>query len=982
MKRITNKILQASGIIRVFFANYIGRLLVLVAAVLIGRHIFLFDIYETTLLLLLMGSTLAIVHPALIAFCAIVMFISAPFYHLQGNINAAEHAVVYGYYLLWLLVAHQAGFWLWERSIMIRRMGAVMRSREQSIYYFFRRLGRRAAEITVKFSVAALRRVVHFIWRNKAELALAIVLFFIPFFWFQNGEADFGGDSSRLYFYDPLNWLKSMGLYEINASGFDNPNFFIIPFLLLLQGLKWLFRNNASTMLAVFNGMLLSGAFLSVYGTVRVFLSHREDKRYVRAAAIMGALFFVLSQSIMYGWQKSLYTFHQIAVYPLVVLLWLAYIRSRRFFYILVSLLVTFVFSVNFSLYSAPSFFSFFMFAFPLVSLYAVFVKRKKVWTQGFVLFLVLFLLLHAFQLFPQLVSISNPASNIYENLFTKHGQLDRGLNYFHGVRSMVRLIYNIVGFTQYYLYTQTVSSLPLLKMLFTFGVQVLYLFLIFPIIIVGGFMISLKERVRVMRLVLLTLMSLLLISLFFMTANIFGIWGPKMYAALFSVPGFSMFRSFYGVFAIVSVYILALTFGVASHYVLVFLPHRVMRAIFIGGLLVLLGYNGIPFFQGSIVNVVMSDTKGVKLSNHFRSSLDEMLIHVRNDTLDARIVTLPLTNFGYQIIDGEFGGAYVGPSPLGMLAGRQVFSGLASFDYPPSSVFSQEFILDRLRVKDYRTLNRLFSLLNVGYIFYNSNPDIYLDKFIGWPYSKAVWDAFPLFADFDGFIKRLGYTPIYSADTYILYNNQAYFLPHIYIPLRIKKVDNEGQMKDNLINDSGYELQTVFYVTGTAADSLIAKFSDGLAHPPILEIKKINTTKYRLLISNITANFPLIFSEPFHPGWRLALESVAGASGTDGITASRQIGLLDEKNHTRANQYANGWWIDLNYIRDHYGQALKQNVDGSYTMNATLIFAPQENFYTGAAISLLALIIIVLLTIVLGVVYGIQARGRVAQGK
>ncbi|MDP3685624.1 MAG: hypothetical protein Q8R32_02220, partial [bacterium] len=58
-------------------------------------------------------------------------------------------------------------------------------------------------------------------WFATARFPLYVAtLFAIPFFWFRYGEGDFGGDSSRLYFYDPLSWLRSLGLNEVNVGGY------------------------------------------------------------------------------------------------------------------------------------------------------------------------------------------------------------------------------------------------------------------------------------------------------------------------------------------------------------------------------------------------------------------------------------------------------------------------------------------------------------------------------------------------------------------------------------------------------------------------------------------------------------------------------------------------------------------------------------------------------------------------------------------
>jgi len=39
-----------------------------------------------------------------------------------------------------------------------------------------------------------------------SPIIISVILFFIPFFWLKPGEMDLGGDSTRLYFYDPVSF--------------------------------------------------------------------------------------------------------------------------------------------------------------------------------------------------------------------------------------------------------------------------------------------------------------------------------------------------------------------------------------------------------------------------------------------------------------------------------------------------------------------------------------------------------------------------------------------------------------------------------------------------------------------------------------------------------------------------------------------------------------------------------------------------------
>ena len=86
----------------------------------------------------------------------------------------------------------------------------------------------------------------------------------------------------------------------------------------------------------------------------------------------------------------------------------------------------------------------------------------------------------------------------------------------------------------------------------------------------------------------------------------------------------------------------------------------------------------------------------------------------------------------------------------------------------------------------------------------------------------------------------------------------------------------------------------------------------------PQISWRKINPTKYRVEIKNAQEPFWLVFSEAFHPGWRLSIQG----------------------EHRIMNGFANGWHLTKT---------------GDYQVD--VFFAPQRIFYLGAGISILTII-------------------------
>ncbi len=97
----------------------------------------------------------------------------------------------------------------------------------------------------------------------------------------------------------------------------------------------------------------------------------------------------------------------------------------------------------------------------------------------------------------------------------------------------------------------------------------------------------------------------------------------------------------------------------------------------------------------------------------------------------------------------------------------------------------------------------------------------------------------------------------------------------------------------------------------------------------PQVSWQKINPTKYKIEIKNAREPFWLVFSEAFHPGWRISISAKGGpASGWDG-------------DHQMINGFANGWYLTKT---------------GDYQLDVS--FSPQKYFYLGSSISLFTLLL------------------------
>lgn len=49
-------------------------------------------------------------------------------------------------------------------------------------------------------------------------ILIILILIITPFFWMKPGEMDLGGDNSRLFFYNPVSFIKSVSLFSVDPD--------------------------------------------------------------------------------------------------------------------------------------------------------------------------------------------------------------------------------------------------------------------------------------------------------------------------------------------------------------------------------------------------------------------------------------------------------------------------------------------------------------------------------------------------------------------------------------------------------------------------------------------------------------------------------------------------------------------------------------------------------------------------------------------
>lgn len=125
-------------------------------------------------------------------------------------------------------------------------------------------------------------------------------------------------------------------------------------------------------------------------------------------------------------------------------------------------------------------------------------------------------------------------------------------------------------------------------------------------------------------------------------------------------------------------------------------------------------------------------------------------------------------------------------------------------------------------------------------------------------------------------------YKELTNQPALVLYKMEdSYFVPLFYTPKNI--IVSQTQIKDfsQVVSVDNYIIPSAVFLTRqnatVSAQDYFKKFTDKnnlVFNRPIIEYKKINPTKYRVIIHQAKTEFPLIFSSNFNSDWKMYVKS------------------------------------------------------------------------------------------------------------
>lgn len=746
-----------------------------------------------------------------------------------------------------------------------------------------------------------------FFEKYKLVLLISLFLFIAPFFWLKPGEMDLGGDSNRLYFYDPVSYIKYTSIYDVLTVGRGSvePNYYYLPLVALLAFLK-LITFSPTTIISLFNGIKLGGGFVAIYLIVHELLLQKNEasnRKNMYIAAILAGLFYVVSFGSVYMaifWDRAITSHNQIFLNPIIFYLFLKFLLTNKYKYLWVTLLVSFFFAPNFALTSAPPFFAFYPLAFLFLFLNTKIFGKKPISWKGVCIGLVLFLGIHAFHLLGQVINLFDSGSLVNSRVFNKEQIEQGGVNYFAAVSGFGKASLNLLLPPA----TQSLRWTSLLA----------------PFIVIVGFLLNRMSK----KFLLVSLFFIL--TLFLTTANITDI-GFELYKRLFYIPGFSMFRNFYTQWQFIFIFFYSLLFGFAMFFILEKLKSY-YKKLFIVFVFVVLLIISVPLISGELVTKsIIRGSNNVKSTFIMDAQYEKTFQFIRSLPNDGKILVLPLTDYYLQVINGKNGGAYEGPSTLTHLAGKYSFVGYQHFGYEGNTPYAED-IMKYAREKNYERLLNIFTTLNIRYILHNSDPMVYEKGFSPGPYGYMQTSLPKTQDEYKKFLAHFPLRTIYANDAYSIYEiDKSAYNSTIFIP--------DGVYQSSQLSFDQDKAHAIFINENICSKKELGSLCTGYKKPNIdISFNMINPTLYAVTVRarKKIDSLLLVMQHTFHNGWKVVVDGK----------------YIAEDLHFPVNGYANGWLLAKKDLPD------KQN----YTLFIQL--DPQKFFWYGSFITGISLITVV----------------------
>jgi len=232
-----------------------------------------------------------------------------------------------------------------------------------------------------------------------------------------------------------------------------------------------------------------------------------------------------------------------------------------------------------------------------------------------------------------------------------------------------------------------------------------------------------------------------------------------------------------------------------------------------------------------------------------------------------------------------------------------------------------------------------LSGYLNTRYFVYHKDVD---QRFITKTLNKV------LDLEKEGFLSRVS-----ENDYFILYKiADRFYLPHVYTPEQVVISDKETKKLPSVINSFDTTKRSAIFMSLQNVGKDLTTMPLSIKEPPNIEYKKINPTKYRILIHRSTGAFPLVLSEAFHSGWKayVVADQKPAANGDLAAKANNGYKIFEENSETQASKADLLDYINKGFV-SNLGNGRQKEIVHNKWQNGKLVLDHSEN-YTVAFVS------------------------------
>lgn len=290
---------------------------------------------------------------------------------------------------------------------------------------------------------------------------------------------------------------------------------------------------------------------------------------------------------------------------------------------------------------------------------------------------------------------------------------------------------------------------------------------------------------------------------------------------------------------------------------------------IFIPLILVGIFIAAYPIFSGDIIrgNPTIGYLPGQKVS--LPSYWFEMSDRVKKQKIDSRLLLSPMNPGLY--IHYEWGYQGVDPA-VRLLSAPLVIAGNGSYIIRQNTQGFISVIYKDLLQDPPGNLIKIASLFNINSILQRNDFD--------WKNFGSFNGGSPEYIKGKLAEEGIGLKETFGKLDYYALENK-YFLPHFYTPKNVIISSQDLNALLEIVSQPDYDVRSAIYFNDqkTISDILFRDRSifynsnesakENISNLPVVEFKKIDPTKYRIIIHGAKDNFPLIFSESFHSSWK-----------------------------------------------------------------------------------------------------------------